>query len=91
MISKIWVALVFINVSFFDKSFAAAATKDSKVSKELAASGVTIDPGSKVVLSQFLREQNLADDSYYSITFVCKHSQKKTKDNCNLSDINFKK
>ena len=89
MIKYISVSLILLSFSNFALSSATVTSSPDK--KELTDRGVNLEAGSKVVLNQYLTDKKAADDSYYSVTIICKHQKNKKSDSCSFSDINYKK
>lgn len=87
---KLFCYFLFV-LSNIESSVAAGRVKDNVAAKGLNERGTKIDNGSKVVLNQYLKENKAQDDSYYSLTFTCKHSASKKSDSCSVSDINYRK
>ncbi len=72
-------------------ALASVTIQDSKLREDMKNKGVSLDAGSKVILNQYLRDNKAEDKSLYNVTFTCKHSLSQKKDQCTLTDINFRK
>lgn len=87
---KVALILGIVFYSSFGLCQSGEESRTQQIQKEFKDKNVSIEASSRMVLGQYLEDKKAKANSYYTVTFICRHKKNKN-DTCELTDVNYRK